>query len=159
MVLDKRILQLENELEITGQRIRSEPAAYAAATVAQRGIDRINPNVVAPVAGSFILFVMFPIALAFSRRIWRRGVAPAAAASRESPESTQRLTRLEEAIDAIAVEVERISEGQRFMTKIMVGQRGTGSPAEAASASRALGAGEAPAEPIRVADKEAARVK
>ena len=30
-----------------------------------------------------------------------------------------RLRRLEEAVDAIAVEVERISEGQRFTTKLL----------------------------------------
>lgn len=31
----------------------------------------------------------------------------------------QRLTRIEQAIDAMAVEVERISEGQRFTTKLL----------------------------------------
>ena len=30
-----------------------------------------------------------------------------------------RLSRLEQAVDAIAVEVERISEGQRFTTKLL----------------------------------------
>jgi hypothetical protein len=31
----------------------------------------------------------------------------------------QRLERLEQAVDSIAVEVERISEGQRFVTKLL----------------------------------------
>ena len=34
-------------------------------------------------------------------------------------EITQRLARLEQAVDATAVEVERISEGQRFTTKLL----------------------------------------
>jgi hypothetical protein len=36
-----------------------------------------------------------------------------------TPDVTQRLERMEQAIDAIAVEVERISEGQRFTTKLL----------------------------------------
>ena len=35
------------------------------------------------------------------------------------PAANQRLARLEEAVDAIAVEIERISEGQRFTTKLL----------------------------------------
>jgi hypothetical protein len=34
-------------------------------------------------------------------------------------ESAARLERMEQAIDAMAVEVERISEGQRFVTQLM----------------------------------------
>lgn len=35
------------------------------------------------------------------------------------PESDQRLARIEQAVDAIALEVERISEGQRFTTRLL----------------------------------------
>ena len=34
-------------------------------------------------------------------------------------EVTSRLERIEQAVDAIAIEVERISEGQRFTTKLL----------------------------------------
>jgi hypothetical protein len=33
--------------------------------------------------------------------------------------SDERLMRIEQAIDAMAVEVERISEGQRFVTRVL----------------------------------------
>jgi len=33
--------------------------------------------------------------------------------------SDERLARIEQAVDAIAIEVERISEGQRFTTKLL----------------------------------------
>ena len=36
-----------------------------------------------------------------------------------SDKEDERLRRIEEAVDAIAVEVERISEGQRFTTKLL----------------------------------------
>jgi hypothetical protein len=56
-----------------------------------------------------------PIARAFARRIDRDGernpVAP--------PDVTARLERMEQAIDSIALEIERISEGQRFTTKLL----------------------------------------
>jgi FtsZ-interacting cell division protein ZipA len=39
----------------------------------------------------------------------KQGVAP----------SDQRLARVEQAVEAIAIEVERISEGQRYVTKLM----------------------------------------
>ena len=36
-----------------------------------------------------------------------------------APASDERLTRIEQAIDAVAIEVERISEGQRFLTRLL----------------------------------------
>jgi hypothetical protein len=42
-----------------------------------------------------------------------------AAAPGSDAETRGRLERIEQAVDAIAVEVERISEGQRFTTKVI----------------------------------------
>ncbi len=50
-----------------------------------------------------------------ARRLWPWRQSAIAAAS---PELTNRLTNLEESVDAVAIEVERIGEGQRFMTRI-----------------------------------------
>lgn len=36
-----------------------------------------------------------------------------------SPATEERMARIEQAVDAIAVEVERISEGQRFTTRLL----------------------------------------
>ena len=59
--------------------------------------------------------VLFPLARAFARRIEGRGAAP----SQLSPDVTARLERIERAVESVAVEVERISEGQRFVTKVL----------------------------------------
>ena len=56
----------------------------------------------------------FPIARALARRMDRDAASP-----RVPPEVVQRLERIEQAVDSIAVEVERISEGQRFTTKLL----------------------------------------
>ena len=39
-----------------------------------------------------------------------------------------RLTRLEAAVDSIAVEVERVTEGQRFTVKLLSDAKGTSQP-------------------------------
>lgn len=62
-------------------------------------------------------FVLTPIARAYAKRMEHRS------ATRLPDEASQRLERMEQAIDAIAVEVERISEGQRFTTKLLSDQR------------------------------------
>ena len=61
-----------------------------------------------------ILAVGVPIARAYARRI-----ESAPASHGLAPELSARLDRMEQAIDAIAVEVERVSEGQRFTTKLL----------------------------------------
>lgn len=56
----------------------------------------------------------FPLARAYSKRMEQGGSAP-----RIPVDVSARLERMEQAIDSIAVEVERISEGQRFTTKLL----------------------------------------
>jgi len=63
---------------------------------------------------SFLL--VFPFAIALARRVWVRGGArPTAVNIENSP----RLQRIEQAIESIALEVERIGEAQRFTTKLL----------------------------------------
>ena len=65
-------------------------------------------------AGAFVL--MIPLVLAFTRRVWVRG-RPTMQTT--DIESSPRLQRMEQAIEAIAVEVERIGEAQRFTTRLL----------------------------------------
>ena len=70
--------------------------------------------VVAIVFGS-LTAILFPLVRAWSRRIENRGAAPQAL----PPDVAARLERIERAVESVAVEVERISEGQRFVTKVL----------------------------------------
>ncbi len=57
----------------------------------------------------------FPLARAFARRI----ESSRSVASPISSDLSDRLDRIERAVESVALEVERISEGQRFVTKLM----------------------------------------
>ena len=60
------------------------------------------------------IVVSWPIARAFARRIDRTRTQP-----QVSPDLAAQISRLTSAVDAIAIEVERISEGQRFTTRLL----------------------------------------
>jgi hypothetical protein len=76
----------------------------------------MEPGIVVPL-GFFAMVATIavgaPLARALARRMERESKAKVA------PEVTSRLERIEQAVDAIAIEVERISEGQRFTTKLL----------------------------------------
>jgi len=61
--------------------------------------------------------VAAPLAIAAARAMLIRARQPKL--TPEMIEATRRMERMEQAIDAVAVEVERISEGQRFVTQLM----------------------------------------
>jgi hypothetical protein len=65
-----------------------------------------------------IIFVGFPLSIAFARLLWRRATHAAPPASLVA-DTTRRFDRLEQSVDAIAIEVERISENQRYLTKLL----------------------------------------
>jgi hypothetical protein len=60
-----------------------------------------------------------PIIRAVSRR-WDRG---ATTIQNLPPDLTHRLERIEQAVEAVAIEVERMAEAQRFTAKLMNDQR------------------------------------
>lgn len=109
----------------------------------------------------FTLAVLMPLTIGVVMRLLRR---PHVAPTPADPIMGSRMDRLEQAVDAIAIEVERISEGQRFVTKVLT-ERPMSTPAAAGSLDasslgepkpfRALGAG--PMEPIRAPERQAVR--
>jgi hypothetical protein len=64
-----------------------------------------------------------PLVRTVARWLDRRGVRPEAA-----PASGQRMDRLEQAVDAVAIEIERISEGQRYTNRMISEMRGLPAP-------------------------------
>jgi len=79
--------------------------------------NTVMPQVVNIANGFFVMcavmVVGWPLARAFGRRIERRGEIASA-----TPAVTEQLQRIEQAVDAMSIEVERISESQRFLAKL-----------------------------------------
>lgn len=75
--------------------------------------------------GMTITFVvLLPLMIAHARRIWRKHAVTISL----TPELTQRLDAIERGVEATSIEVERIGEGQRFVTRLLA-QRGEQTPA------------------------------
>jgi hypothetical protein len=111
------------DIAANGRQLAAAPGNLLATTSSGRGAPMGNNGTpfssgqLTAISIVFTLFVMAPMAFAAARRILRRPFE-----TKPTPqilESAARLERMEQAVDAIAVEVERISEGQRFVTSLM----------------------------------------
>jgi len=77
----------------------------------------MNEDIIVPIAGMVMIVTIalgIPLVRALVRR-WER----ADSAPRVPGDLAQRLERIEHGVEAMAVEIERISEGQRFTTKLL----------------------------------------
>lgn len=116
-VLDARILQLERDLASTGQQIAAAPSDLVQVTQVANNAGGGDDFGEGLAAGIFPTAAFFLLILAFRRwRRKRRGPKPAVTLN---DANAQRLERLEQGMEAIAIEIERVSEGQRFVTKLL----------------------------------------
>jgi hypothetical protein len=86
------------------------------------------------------LLAMYVVWRGIRRWIWKKKPAPAVTAA-AVPDQSPRLEQLQQSVDVIALEVERISEAQRFLAKVMIER------------IPALGAGDA--QPVSVKNRDA----
>ena len=93
----------------------------------------VDPGELVGILGTFTIVgaVLYPIARALAKRIEGRP-----AVTQIAPATDSRLDRIEHAVEAIAVEVERISEGQRFTTKLLSERSQGDTPRSAAERNR-----------------------
>lgn len=77
----------------------------------------MGPSIIVPL-GAFVMVILIsigiPMARAFARKMDAESRNP-----RLPAEVMDRLERMEHALDSVAIEVERITEGQRFTTKLL----------------------------------------
>jgi hypothetical protein len=116
-VLDNRIVQLENDMAVTGSQLAAAPPNLIGITESARNEPQGDQFPEGVAVGGFSALAFASIVYALTRRAGRR--SSRAAPALQDAESANRLARLEQGMDAIAVEIERISEGQRFVTKLL----------------------------------------
>src|SRR5215216_567791 len=110
--LDQRIMGIEADIAQNGRLLASAPPSSLPVSQESRSVDTpfgLSTDQITGITIVGTIFVLFPMSIAMTRNLWRRGSRQAVAPV--SAESTQRMERLEQAVDAIAIEIERISEG------------------------------------------------
>ncbi|HEU5186415.1 MAG TPA: hypothetical protein VFU01_17730 [Gemmatimonadaceae bacterium] len=118
-LLDARATQLEQQVlendELIAQSIAGGVATgQSGTTVSSEPKLFTREDMGAAMVGEALALVLFFVWL------YRRGIRRAKAGfSRGATVDPQRMEQLQNSIDAIAVEVERISEGQRFVSKML----------------------------------------
>lgn len=128
-VLDKRLLQLESDIGETGRQLSSAQAGLLSTTQDQSNFGGLSARSITAISNVFIIFVLAPLAITAARNMWRKGNRPPPPPP--DVENARRLEQLQQSVDTIAIEVERVSEGQRFVTKLMSEQKRTASLAPA----------------------------
>ena len=142
-VLNDRIVRIERDIEISGQTLRSGQVPV--------GITIVPPPFTSPsdvaergAAMGLMVVIVVSVVYGFRRLARRRGRRGTQAYPAERDE---RMERLEQAVDAIAIEVERVGEAQRFQTRLLA----------EANIVPAMNMGQRSAEPVRVPDYEESR--
>lgn len=111
--------------------------AGAAVAAAQGEVLHSGAHVALSLLGALVVWWLVP------GRFERRGGRREESAMPAVPsELTDRLTRIEQTLDAAAIEVERIGEAQRFMTRLLTENRTPRAPGQGA------------AEPIEIETRE-----
>jgi hypothetical protein len=135
--LQKRLGTLEGRIEAVDQQLAVADQQVAnAAAIPGAIVDHPPPPRQGPpeeafaLGGLFIVVAILPISIAYARRIWRRSAAAVAALPGDILE---RFAQLDQAVESVAVEVERIGEGQRFITRVLSDQGGRAALGEAAA--------------------------
>jgi hypothetical protein len=120
-LLDSRILQIERDLEESGRLLRTgmtvdNGTALVAPSTGIREMG-MSDDTAAIIGVSFSVFFLLPLALGAMRLMFRR--ARRHPVAQPSPENDARMERLEQAVDAIALEIERVGESQRYQGKVL----------------------------------------
>jgi hypothetical protein len=126
-VIDERVVQLERDIVATDRQLAGAPPMLLAET--QEPPHRVpngpdEDDLLGMGFGGFLLGVVVMLVGARIRRWRQRGDRGAARPGAAGVAADPRLDRLAHAVDAIAVEVERIGEGQRFVTQLLAEPRG-----------------------------------
>lgn len=130
--IEQRIAAIDQRIaEVDKQVAQADAAVARAAAIPGAIVEHVPPPRQGPpeelyvIAGLILVPSAFILTIAYARRLWRRG---AAAVTSLPQDFYDRFTRVEQGIDAVAVEVERIGEGQRYLTR-MYTERGLGAGA------------------------------
>ena len=121
-VLDERLVQIETDIAANSDQLANSPArGRGGSTVPADGGRGFPINVNGNLLTIFSFALLMPFAINLSRRLFSPNRGSSRRELADLAEMQQRMNAMDGAIDAVALEVERIGEGQRFLTQAMVG--------------------------------------
>ncbi len=118
-LMDARIMDLQRSLataEAQEAQAAALPGAHARDIREQRAEER---EIILGFSIALVFLIAIPMTLVWARRLWKKN----AVTINMPPELAERLDSIERGIETTAIEVERIGEGQRFVTQLLA-QRG-----------------------------------
>ena len=115
--VDKRIADIDQQIAAVDAQV-STAAAVPGAVVEHIQVRNNNdiPDEAFVLMGLFIMVVLLPLSIAFARRIWKKSVT---VVSSLPADLMARIQRIEATVESSGLEIERIGEGQRFVTKLL----------------------------------------
>lgn len=118
-ILDNNIVLYEAEIAAVGREMAAKaPSRVVESTGAPTGDIYREEDLAGVAFGTFLTTAL--VLGFFMRRFFRRKYGRMPSPSQPNMiASNERLDRIEQAVDTIAVEIERVSENQRFMTRLM----------------------------------------
>ena len=114
--IDSRIAEVDGLIKAADAQVAKAAAIPGAVTIQPSQDWEGPPREVFFFAPFVILALFLPVSIAVARGVWRRGTTKIAEFPREIMD---RLSRLEQLGEATSLEIERIGEGQRFVTKLL----------------------------------------
>ena len=132
--IDGRISETEKQISASDASVSKAAGVPGAIVEHPQPVRRGPPEEAWVLGGLFIVVVMMPISVAWAMRMLRRSkVAPAPSLTAVE----QRLSAIEQSVDSVSLEIERIGEGQRFVTQL-IGERADRQRALEAETARRL---------------------
>jgi hypothetical protein len=115
-VIDGRISEMGKQISASDAAVSKSAGVPGAIVEPPQPVRRGPPEEAWVLGGLFIVVVMMPMSVAWAIRMLRRSkVAPAPSLAGVE----QRLTAIEQNVESVALEIERIGEGQRIVTQLM----------------------------------------
>ena len=114
--IDARIADMDKLIATADAQV-AQAAALPGAVIEEPRWERDGPPREVFFFAPFVILALFlPVSIAIARGVWKRSTTKIAEFPREVMD---RLSRLEQMGEATSLEIERIGEGQRFVTKLL----------------------------------------
>ena len=114
-VSDIRVLDLQNQLSDAQQQEAQMAAVPGSTSPTEYDRYEERTEAILTIGLLSVFVVLLPLVLVQARRLWKKHSVVLSL----TPELNQRLDAIDRAVESTAIEIERVGEGQRFVTQLL----------------------------------------